>query len=331
MKRAVLVLRAATAVISAAIACAFGAHAQQQSLPVVGYLSFTSPDERPTLVAAFRQGLQQAGFVVGQNVAIEYRSAGGKFERLPALAAELTKIPAAVIASTGGEAVARAAKAATSQIPIVFTTSSDVVKGGLVASLNRPGGNVTGVSLLGYELDAKRLQLLRELLPRASTIGVLVDANNPAIAATLPQIKAAADANGLRLVVLDARTEVEIDATFASLQSKGVDGLLVATNPFYEGRRDDIVALAKRYSIPVLYPWREYSVVGGLISYGTSFTESYRQAGLYVGRILKGEKPADLPVVQATKFELLVNMKTARSLGVTVPPSILVAADEVIE
>jgi putative ABC transport system substrate-binding protein len=328
MKRAVLALRAATAVVSAAIACAFGAHAQQQSLPVVGYLSFTSPDERPTLVAAFRQGLQQAGFVVGQNVAIEYRSAGGKFERLPALAAELT---AAVIASTGGEAVARAAKAATSQIPIVFTTSSDVVKGGLVASLNRPGGNVTGVSLLGYELDAKRLQLLRELLPRASTIGVLVDANNPAIAATLPQLKAAADANGLRLVVLDARTEVEIDATFASLQSKGVDGLLVATNPFYEGRRDDIVALAKRHSIPVLYPWREYSVAGGLISYGTSFTESYRQAGLYVGRILKGEKPADLPVVQATKFELLVNMKTARSLGVTVPPSILVAADEVIE
>jgi putative ABC transport system substrate-binding protein len=158
-----------------------------------------------------------------------------------------------------------------------------------------------------------------------------VDANNPAIATTLPQIKAAADANGLRLVVLDARTEVEIDATFASLRSKGVDGLLVTTNPFYEGRREDIVALAKRHSIPVLYPWREYSVTGGLISYGTSFTESYRQAGLYVGRILKGEKPADLPVVQATKFELLVNIKTARSLGVTVPPSILVAADEVIE
>ena len=210
--------------------------------------------------------------LLGQNVAIEYRSAGGKYERLPALAAELVKIPAAVIAATGGEAVARAAKAATSQIPIVFTSSSDVVKGGLVASLNRPGGNVTGVSLLGYELDAKRLQLLRELLPRGSTIGVLMDANNPAIAATLPQMKAAADANGQRLVVLDARTEVDIDATFASLRSKGVDALLVTTNPFYEGRRDDIVALAKRYSMPVLYPWREYSVAGGLISYGTSFT-----------------------------------------------------------
>ncbi len=306
-------------------------HAQQPSLPVVGYLSFTSPDERPTLVAAFRQGLQQAGFVIGQNVAIEYRSAGGKVDRLPALAAELAKIPAAVIAATGGEVVARAAMGATSQIPIVFTAGSDVVKGGLVASLNRPGGNVTGVSLLGYELNSKRMQLLRELLPRASTFGVLVDANNPAIAAALPQMKAAADANGLRLVVLAARTEVEIDANFASLRSKGVDGLLVATNPFYEGRRDDIVALAKRHSIPVLYPWREYTSAGGLMSYGTSFTESYRQAGLYVGRILKGEKPADLPIVQATKFELLVNVKTAKSLGLTIPPSILVAADEVIE
>jgi len=306
------------------------AHAQQPQ-PVVGYLSFTSPDERPTLVAAFRQGLQQAGFVAGQNVKIEYRSAEGKLDRLPALAAELVKIPVTVIASTGGEAVARAAKTATSQIPIVFTSSSDVVKGGLVASLNRPGGNVTGVSLLGYELDAKRFQLLRELLPRAATIGVLVSANNPAITATLPDMKVAAEANGQRLVVLDARTEADIDATFASLRSKGVDALLITTNPFYEGRRDRIVALAKSHSVPVLYPWREYASVGGLISYGTSFTESYRQAGIYVGRILKGEKPADLPVVQATKFELLINVKTAKTLGLTVPTAILIAADEVIE
>jgi len=306
------------------------AHAQQPQ-PVVGYLSFTSPDERPTLVAAFRQGLQQVGFVAGQNVKIEYRSAEGKLDRLPVLAAELVKIPVTVIASTGGEAVARAAKTATSQIPIVFTTSSDVVKGGLVASLNRPGGNVTGVSLLGYELDAKRFQLLRELLPRAATIGVLVSANNPAITATLPDMKVAAEANGQRLVVLDARTEADIDATFASLRSKGVDALLITTNPFYEGRRDRIVALAKSHSVPVLYPWREYASVGGLISYGTSFTESYRQAGIYVGRILKGEKPADLPVVQATKFELLINVKTAKTLGLTVPTAILIAADEVIE
>jgi len=331
MKRAVSAVSGAIAFVSLTALSTSEIVAQQQPLPVVGYLSFTSPDERPTLVAAFRQGLQQAGFVVGQNVAIEYRSAGGKSERLPALAAELVKIPAAVIAATGGEVVGRAAKGASSQIPIVFTSGSDAVKGGLVASLNRPGGNVTGVSLLGYELDSKRLQLLRELLPRASTIGVLANATNPAVTAILPQMKVAAEANGQRLVVLDARTEVDIDAAFGSLRSKGVDALLVTTNPFYEGRRDEIVALAKRYSVPALYPWREYSVAGGLISYGTSFTESYRQAGLYVGRILKGEKPADLPVVQATKFELLVNIKTARSLGLTVPPSILVAADEVIE
>ena len=306
-------------------------HAQQQKPPIVGYLSFTSPDERPTLVSAFREGLAQAGFTAGQNVMIEYRSAGGKYEQLPALAADLARIPAAVIAATGGEVVARAAKTATSEVPIVFTASSDAVKDGLVASLNRPGGNITGVSLLSYELDSKRLQLLRELLPSASTIGLLVNANNPSIMATVPSVQAAAETNGQKLIVLDARTKADIDATFASLRSKEVDALLVATNPFYEGLRDHIVALAKSYSVPVLYPWREYSVAGGLISYGTSFTESYRQAGFYVGRILKGEKPADLPVVQPTKFEMLVNAKAAQLLGLTVPPSILVAADEVIE
>jgi ABC-type uncharacterized transport system substrate-binding protein len=306
------------------------AHAQQQAMPVVGYLSFTSPDERPTLLAAFRQGLEQAGFVSGRNVAIEFRSANGNYELLPVLAAELVKIPVAVIAATGGEVSGRAAKAATSQIPIVFTSGSDAVKGGLVASLNRPGGNVTGVSLLGMALDAKRLQLLRELVPRASTIGVLVVPNSPA-STVLPEMKVAADANGQRLVVLEAQADADLEAAFASLQSRGIDALLVTTNPFYEGRRDHIVALATRYSVPVLYPWREYATAGGLISYGTSFTESYRQAGLYVGRILKGEKPADLPVVQATKFELLVNVKTAKTLGLTVPPSLLIAADEVVE
>jgi putative tryptophan/tyrosine transport system substrate-binding protein len=317
-------------VFSSAVAWPLVARAQQQAHPVIGYLSFTSPDERPTLVAAFRQGLEQAGFVVGQNVTIEYRSAGGNYERLPALAAELVKIPVAVIAATGGEASGRAAKAATSQIPIVFTSGSDAVKGGLVASLNRPGGNVTGVSLLGYELDSKRLQLLHELLPRALTIGVLVNTTSPA-QPNLPDMKAAAATNGQQLVIFDARTDADIEATFASLQSRGIEALLVTTNPFYEGRRAHIVALAKRHSVPALYPWREYTAVGGLISYGTSFTESYRQAGLYVGRVLKGEKPSDLPVVQATKFELLVNAKTAKALGLSVPPSILVAADEVIE
>jgi putative ABC transport system substrate-binding protein len=213
----------------------------------------------------------------------------------------------------------------------VFTASADAVKAGLVASLNRPGENITGVSLLSYELDLKRLQILRELVPGTSTVGLLVNANNLSIMATVPTMIAAAQANGQRLIILDARTEADIDAVFASLRSKEVHALLVATNPFYEGLRDHIVALAKSYSMPVLYPWREYSVAGGLISYGTSFTESYRQAGFYVGRILKGEKAADLPVVQPTKFEMLVNIKTAKLLGLTVPPSILVAADEVIE
>src|SRR5262249_55065310 len=198
-------------------------------------------------------------------------------------------------------------------------------------SLNRPGGNITGVSLLGYELDSKRLQLLREFLPRASTIGVLMDADNPAITATLPQMKAAAESNGQRLVVLAARTEVDIDATFASLRCKGFDVLIVTPNPFYEGRRDEIVAWAKRHSVPVLSPWREYTVAGGLISYGTSFTESYRQAGFYVGRILKGEKPADLPVQSPTKYELVINLKTAKALGLDIPASLLARADEVIE
>ena len=304
--------------------------AQQPAMPVIGYLSFTSPDERPTLLAAFRQGLEQAGYVIGRNVAVEYRSAAGKYEPLPLLAAELVKIPVAVIAATGGELPARAAKAATSQIPIVFTAGSDAVKSGLVASLSRPGGNVTGVSLLGMALDAKRLQLLHDLVPRALVIGVLANPKSTALS-EFSETKAAADANGQQLVVLEAETDADLEATFASLRSRQVDALLVTTNPFYEGRRGQIVALAKRYSVPVLYAWREYSVAGGLISYGTTFTESYRQAGLYVGRILKGEKPADLPVVQATKFELVINAKTAKALGLTVPPSMLIAADEVIE
>jgi len=299
-------------------------------MPVIGYLSFTSPDERPTLLAAFRQGLEQAGFVIGKNVAIEYRSAGGTYERLPLLAAELVKIPVTVIAATGGEAAGRAAKAATSEIPIVFTSGSDAVKAGLVASLNRPGGNVTGVSLLGTATDAKRLQLLHEFVPRARMIGVLTNPKSPALT-NLQEISAAADAIGKRVVILEAETDADLEGTFASLKSQGIEALLVTTNPFYEGRRNQIVALANRYSVPALYPWREYSAAGGLISYGTSFTESYRQAGLYVGRILKGEKPADLPVVQATKFELLVNVRTAKALGLTVPPSLLIAADEVIE
>jgi putative ABC transport system substrate-binding protein len=316
---------------STALAWPLSARAQQPALPVIGYLSFTSPDERPTLLTAFLQGLEQASYVVGHNVAIEYRSAEGHYERLPALATELVKLPVAVIAATGGEASGRAAKSATSQIPIVFTMGTDPVEAGLVASLNRPGGNVTGVSLVGYELDAKRLQLLHELVPKATTIGVLANVKNPSVQPALAAMKAAADVNKQRLVILDTGTEAELESTFASLQSQRIDALLITTNPFYEGRRDQLVALAKRYLVPVLYPWREYSVLGGLFSYGTSFTESYRQAGLYAGRILNGEKPADLPVVQATKFEFVLNLKTAKTLGIDVPTAILLRADEVIE
>jgi putative tryptophan/tyrosine transport system substrate-binding protein len=316
---------------SAGAAWPLAARAQQRSVPVIGYLSFTSPDERPTLLAAFLQGLGEANYVVGQNVAIEYRSAAGHYERLPALAAELVNLPAAVIAATGGEATGKAAKSATSQIPIVFTTGTDPVKAGLVASLNRPGSNITGVTLIGYELDAKRLQLLHELVPKATTIGVVVNTKNPSVPPALPDMKAAADLNGQRLAILDAGTEDELESMFASLKSHRIDALLITTNPFYEGRRQRLVALAERYSVPVLYPWREYSVLGGLISYGASFTDSYRHAGLYVGRILHGEKPADLPVVEPTKFEFLINLKTAKTLGIDVPTSVLLRADEVIE
>jgi putative ABC transport system substrate-binding protein len=298
---------------------------------VVGYLSFTSPDERPTLLKAFLQGLEQAGYLIGRNVAIEYRSAEGQVERLPILAAELAKLPAGVIAATGGPLVALAAKGATSQIPIVFTMSADPVRLGLVEALNRPGGNVTGVALMSYELDAKRLQMLKELVPKTTTVGVLLAAKNTAAQQSLAEMRAAADVNGQRLVVLNADSEAEIDSAFASLESQHIEAVLVTTNPFYEGRRQQLVALAQRYAVPVLYPWREYSIAGGLISYGPNFTESYHQAGFYVGRILHQEKPADLPVVQATKFELVINRKTAKTVGIEVPTALLLLADEVIE
>ena len=289
MRCACLSVPATAALILAAAECPFGAQAQQQSLPVVGYLSFTSPDEPPTLVAAFRQGLQQAGFVAGQNVAIEYRSAGGKSERLPALAAELVKIPAAVIAATGGEAVARAAKAATSQIPIVFTSSSDVVKGGLVASLNCRAEMLPASVCWATNSTPNACSSCVNSFPgvrrlESSWMRTIRSSRPP-----LPQMKAAAEANGQRLVVLDARTEVDIDATFASLRSKGVDALLVTTNPFYEGRRDDIVALAKRHSVPVMYPWREYSVAAPYkLRPNTSWRSISKPLGLTVPNTLIG-------------------------------------------
>jgi putative ABC transport system substrate-binding protein len=305
--------------------------AQQPVVPIIGYLSLTSPEERPTLLTAFLKGLELAGYVVGRNVVIEYRSAAGQPERLPALAAELVKLRVAVIASTGGEAPARAAEDATTEIPIVFTVGSDPVQAGLVAAINRPGRNATGVSLLAYEIDSKRLQLLHELVPQGATIGVLAFAGSASFARTESDMRAAAAANGQRLVILHAGAGADLDTVFASLRPQGVDALLVTTSPYFEGRRNELVALAQRHSVPVLYPWRDYVTVGGLISYGTTFTESYQQVGLYVGRVLKGEKPSNLPVVQATRSELIVNLKTAKALGLDVPTSILLRADEVIE
>jgi putative ABC transport system substrate-binding protein len=315
----------------AAIARPLAAQAQKPLMPMIGYLSLTSPEERPTLLAAFLKGLDSAGYVVGRNVAIEYRSAAGSYERLPALAAELVNMRVAVIVATGGEAPARAAEDATTQIPIVFTVGSDPVQAGLVAAINRPGRNATGVSLLAYEIDGKRLQLLHELVPQGPTIGVLAFTSSPSLARTASELQAAAAANGQRLVMLNASSDTDLETVFASLKPQGINALLVTTSPYFEGRRNELVALAQRHSIPVLYPWRDYAAVGGLISYGTSFTESYQQAGLYVGRVLKGEKPSDLPVVQATKSELIVNLKTAKALGLDVPTSILLRADEVIE
>jgi putative tryptophan/tyrosine transport system substrate-binding protein len=308
----------------------FAASAQQPSMPTIGYLSLTSAEERPTLLTAFLKGLALAGYVPGRNVKIEYRSADGNFDRLPALAAEFVSARVAVIATSGGEGPARAAEQATTEIPIVFTIGSDPVEAGLVAAINRPGRNATGVSLLAYQIDTKRLQLLRELVP-GGTIGVLVFTNSPSLARTMNDMQGAAEANGQRLIVLKASSQTELEAAFASLPSSGAKALLVTTSPYFEGRRTELVKLAQRQSVPVLYPWRGYPEVGGLISYGTTFTESYQQAGFYVGRILKGEKPSDLPVVQATKSELIVNLKTAHELGLDVPTSILLRADEVIE
>jgi len=249
----------------------------QPAMPVIGYLSLTSPDERPTLLAAFLKGLEQAGYFIGRNVAIEYRSADGHYERLPALAAEIVNMRVAVIAATGGEGPARAAEGATSQIPIVFAVGVDPVQTGLVAAFNHPGGNATGVSLLAYQLDSKRLQLLHELVPQASMIGVLVATKSPSVARNLSDMQAAAGTSGQRLVMLNAGNETDLEATFASLGPQGIGALMITTSPYFEGQRIRIVALAQRYSVPVLYPWRDYATVGGLISYGTSFTESYQQ------------------------------------------------------
>jgi putative tryptophan/tyrosine transport system substrate-binding protein len=316
---------------SAAAAWPLAARSQQAALPVVGYLNFGSPEADASRLTGLRRGLNQSGYVEGRNLVIEYRWAGNQVDRLPALAADLVKLRVAVIVAPG-VASTLAAKAATTSIPIVFGISNDPVRLGLVASLNRPGGNLTGFNSFSSELGAKALALLHELVPGIATIGFLENPNNPRFEAYYERdVLAAATVIGLKIQVLKARTDREIDAAFVSLVQARTGALLVGGDVLFNNRTEQLVALAARHAIPTMYPVREFVVAGGLISYGTSLIETYRQVGLYTGRILKGEKPADLPVIQATKIELIINLKTAKTLGLEVPAKLLALADEVIE
>ena len=301
----------------------------QQPMPVVGFLRSTSRVPFENLETAFRQGLKETGLIEGQNVAIEYRYADNKQDRLPALAADLVRRPVNLI--VGNTVSALAAKAATATVPIVFVTAADAVRDGLVTSLNQPGGNLTGVSLLSAELGTKRLDLLRRLVPRATTMAVLVDPNSPYTDAERSDVLSAAQAIRQQLVMRDASSERDIEAAFATFVQRGAGALLVGSGPFMNANRKRIVALAARHALPASYIFREAAAIGGLMSYGPSQGEGYRQAGTYAGRILKGEKPSDLPVMQSVKFELVFNLRTARTLGLDIPPALLALADEVIE
>jgi putative ABC transport system substrate-binding protein len=298
---------------------------------VIGFLGTTAPEPNAPFVAAFHQGLGETGYVEGQNVAIEYRWAEGSYDRLPGLAGDLAGRKVDLIVAGGGSVVALAAKAATSTIPIVFISGDDAVAAGLVASLARPGGNLTGVSFLVVDLTAKLLELLSELVPRANVIALLVNPTNPLTERLTKVAQEAARAKGVQISFLKAGTEREIDAAFTSLSQLKAGALVVGADSFFAAQRDQLVALASSHAIPVIYPFREWVTAGGLVSYGPSLTDVYRQAGSYAGKILKGAKPADLPVQQPTRFELVINLKTAQALGLSVPQALLARADEVIE
>jgi putative ABC transport system substrate-binding protein len=307
------------------------ARAQQPSMPVIGFLSARSPDDTPHLVVAFQKGLGEGGFVEGQNVIIEYRWALGQHDRLPALAVELVGKPVAVLVSTGGESAALAGKAATSTIPIAFIIGGDPVKVGLAASYNRPGGNATGISILTAMLDPKRLGILHQLVPQAPTIAVLLNPNFPLYESQLRNVQEAARNVGLQIHALRASADHEIDAAFETVAQQRIAALIVAADPFFDTRRNKLVALAASHAVPTMYHFREFVSAGGLMSYGVEITDVWRQLGLYTARILKGAKPAELPVLQPTKFEFVINLNTTRALGLSFPPGLLAIADEVIE
>jgi putative tryptophan/tyrosine transport system substrate-binding protein len=320
-----------TLIGGAAVAWPIAARAQKPAVPVVGLLNLASPESTASDKAGFLQGLKETGYIEDQNLTIEDHFADFRNERLSALAADLVRHRVNVIAAIGGPASVLAAKAATTTIPIVFAIGGDPIGLGLVASLNRPGGNVTGVSFLTNALGSKRLELLRELVPTASVIGFIVDPTNPSTATETKDMQDAANALGRRLIIVKTSTEREVDAAFASLVQQRADAVIMAAQAFLSGRRDQLVALTQRHALPAVYQRREIVAAGGLMSYGTSVPDAHRLAGVYAGRILKGEKPTGLPIVQSTRFELVINLKTAKALGLTVPNSLLVAADEVIE